>query len=340
LVRLNGMKPRALLFLLAACHHDAKPAPDALAPTATASASAAPSASATASPVPTPSAPLAIVDLGGGRFAIENDGADAARVKSAAAIERKTDTGWQALYIDVRDGYRLVEQCPARGTPVDACVSVPAHGELDPARWTGFNCSGQCNMICRANAFEGPGTFRLVVSTCDGARVEGPAFEMPSFRDPPALDRWALATNIASASVVRLDNASAAHADTSAPASPGHVAGFATKGAEHPLDSSVALGALRAFLQDGRGFDDKIMKRCAMGPMVGVRLERDLPSTAAARRQTVEIAMDFSCNKLFAAFGEGSHRVTLASHFDPSHRAAVTWAKAVFPGDAEIAKLR
>lgn len=316
---------------LAACQ-PTQPTTDAHAPAP--SASGAPSAGpSTTAPRPPPpaSTSLAIVNVGGGRFAIENGGDAPARVKLAAAIERKTDTGWTPLYIDVRDGYRLVEECPRREAQLDACVDVAAHGELDPARWTGFNCSGQCNMICRANAYEGPGTFRLVVSTCDGARVEGLPFDMPSDRGTAALDRWTIATGVVSATAVRLSLPSAPNFRADVPATPDHVAGFAVRpGTEHALDAA-SLGALRGLLQAEHGFDDQMLKRCALHDLVGVRVVREMPSTGTARRETVDIALDFTCKKLFAAFGEGKHRTAMATQFDPSQKAFAAWAKGAFP---------
>lgn len=325
------MRLRGLLAIAAlSCHPKAPPSE------ASPSASTAPDASFSASATrPAPAAAVTLVNVGGGRFRVENGGASVTRLRSAAAIERRTDAGWREVPIDLHHGYRLVERCPPAAEPVATCVPLAPREELDPARWTGLDCSGQCNDACRANSYEGPGTFRLVVTSCDGARVEGLPFEMPSPRGPAALDRWAVSRDVVSATVMRLELTSGKGA---APAE--EVAGFAVRpGTERPLDAP-AISSLRGLLEAPRGFDDTIVTRCATRQLAGVRLVRQLPSTDGPRRQTVELALDFACQRLFVAFGEGTRRVTLAPHFGPSRPAFVAWTKAALRGDRELAGLR
>jgi hypothetical protein len=90
------------------------------------------------------------------------------------------------------------------------------------------------------------------------------------------------------------------------------------------------------------GFDDEVMKRCAVEHLVGVRVVRRLATTGPPRTETVEIAMDFLCNKLFIVHGgeRGSERRVHATHFDPSRAAWIGWAKRALPEDREIAALR
>jgi hypothetical protein len=76
---------------------------------------------------------------------------------------------------------------PTEFNAVSACVRGArrpfvrlAPGEvLTVAPWRGYSCSGQCNQICRTNAYYGPGEFRFVVSRWpSGERVAGPPFAL------------------------------------------------------------------------------------------------------------------------------------------------------------------
>ncbi len=178
---------RSVLFVvLAACNQDAKAPIDARpAPTSSDATRDATSDATSGSSAPTASAtfPLSgivITNLSPGRFEVSNKGPAPVKLKTSASIERQdSGGGFQAIEsrFDVGKGYRLIEQCVATEPP---CVEIPASGKLYPVRWSGFNCSAQCNGTCRANSFEGPGTFRLVVTQCEGdAQVAGPTFELP-----------------------------------------------------------------------------------------------------------------------------------------------------------------
>lgn len=317
-----------MFLAVVACNHEPESAPDARSPAAT-------SASATVHPAP--AARVTIANFGAGRFEVRNDSSAAARVQTVATIERKTDAGWQALALDLGTGYRLVEECPRHEAQLDTCVDLAAGGALVPVRWSGMGCSAQCNGTCRANPFEGPGTFRLVVRSCDGAEVDGRPFDLPDPASEEALDRWALASDAGSATAMRLDVRPAFDATQTGA---DRVAGFAVRaGSEHPIDGA-AMDSLRSLLRNEHGFDDQIAKRCSMAHLVGVRFARSLATTGAPRTQKVDVAMDFVCDAFFAAFGDGPHRVVLASHFDPSRAAFVAWAKQAMPGDAEIAELK
>jgi hypothetical protein len=187
----------------------------------------------------------------------------------------------------------------------------------------------------------GPGTFRLVASTCDGVTIAGPPFDLPPVENASSLERWGLATNAVSATAMRLEKPGAGWNGAS-PTAPDRIAGFTVRaGTERPLDAA-ALGALLDRLRAPTGYDHRIAKRCAMDHLVGFRLTRRPATTGAARDEIVEIAVDFSCQKLFAARGgdRGRARTVLATHFDPSRAAFVALVKQALPGDAEIAKLR
>jgi hypothetical protein len=120
---------------------------------------------------------LTVKNLGSGAFAVENPTSSAVKLKTVTRLERKTDKGWEAIpngALDVGDGYRLVESCGA----APACTELGAGKTLRPVRWTGMNCSAQCNKNCDKNSYHPDGTYRLTVETCDGKTVvSGPPFE-------------------------------------------------------------------------------------------------------------------------------------------------------------------
>ncbi len=312
------------------------------APTVSPSASVTPSATPHATPDATPLA-IAITDFGGGRFQITNTSGEPIRVKTRASIERSMRDGtttWAAIddRIDLGSGYKLLERCG----PSDACVEIAPGATLTPVRWTGMGCSGQCNFTCRANSYEGPGLFRLTVDACDSrSERHGPErSRLPDITNEGGVDRFALATDVDSAIAVRLERPSTAGFDASQPRATDRIAGFAIRtGTEKPLDHS-ALDALTAWLRAPKNFDDVTMKRCAVHDLVGVRLTRHPRTTLATPvTEIVDVAMDFACNKLLVAFGEGANRKAEGTLFDPSRPAILAWAKGVFAGDAEIDKL-
>lgn len=335
----------AFTLALVACRSSSPTAPhkagsDPGAPSATTSATAPPPASAPA-PAATPAAPVTITNLLPGRFEIEASAP--ARLRTAAAIEqRQPDGSFRAIAeLDAGKGYRLVRTCDA---PEGACVDVAPGKALHPVPMRGFSCGAQCNDSCRANVWLGPGLFRLAARDCDGgAAHHGPAFELPSPRSEAAFVRWGLATKIARATIQRTD-LPPRFGPTPETRDPSRIAGFVSRGASRDLDAA-ALDALRALLRDEKGYDDLIAKRCKTEKHVGLRVYR-VPDTTAAREETVldevEIAIDFNCHKLFAAFGgeRGGARVVHATHFDPSRAGWLALARAALPGDKELARLR
>jgi hypothetical protein len=260
------------------------------------------------------------------------------KLATVARIEQKSGGDWKLLeHLDLNSGYRLVERCA--DTP-PACIDLLATTPLHPVPFRGFNCSAQCNDTCAANVWLGPGTFRLVVSTCDGAAVAGPPFELPPVDNSSLLERWGLAADAVSAAAMRLEKPGAGWNGAS-PAAPDRIAGFTVRaGTERPLDAAT-LAALLDRLRAPAGYDDRIAKRCAMDHLVGFRLTRRPASTGAAHDDIVEIAVDFTCQKLFAARGgsRGRARSVLGTHFDPSRAAFLALVKQALPGDAEIARL-
>jgi hypothetical protein len=273
---------------------------------------------------------VTITNLGPGRFEIDSTTNASVSLRTHTSIEQLDASGvFQPIESRLGNGmgYRLLETCPDVTDDGPQCVDLAPGGSFVPVRWTGFNCSAQCSPGCHANSFEGPGKYRLVVTACDGsARVVGPMFELPLV--DVLLERWGVTTDVTSATALRLD---LPHGGT------GEVAGFvARSGSEQPLDKGT-IDELVALLRNPHGFDDIVVKRCAMQHLVGVRLTRTLPTTGRAPRTvTTDVALDFTCQKIFTADGDAKHRVTSGGHFDPTRPAFVRWVKRAFPSDAEI----
>lgn len=311
-------------------HRVAPTAPDA-APSSSA-AREPPAASAGSAPAlgAAPSA-VALTLLGAGE--LEITAADTARVATAADIERRDEGGgWVRLEnLDLGKGYRLVAQC----TQSDTCSTVAQGAPLRVQPWHGLDCSAQCNGTCRANAWLGPGTFRFVVRDCEGKNpIASPAFVLPDAEhaSTAAFDRWKMTEGVVRAEAMRL-----AHP----PVRWDPQSGLAGIPAKSPVTlSAAAIASFTTLMRTPRGFDDQVRKRCVTEHWVGVRLTRQLATTGAAAREDVtEIAFDLACDKLFAVRGTGSDRPTTTTHFDPSRRAILAWAKTVFADDGELAKL-
>jgi hypothetical protein len=107
-----------------------------------------------------------------GAFAIEASSSGAAFQKQGR-IEQRTADGWRTVF----DEFSLVEDCEAVAT-LPACVTLPLGAVLRPVPWSGYTCSGQCPRPCKKNFYRPPGTFRLVLASCEGERVTGVPFHM------------------------------------------------------------------------------------------------------------------------------------------------------------------
>jgi len=309
----------AALVLVVACHDVQETRVLTVPPLATGSAT--PGAIAPSTPPP-----FTITVMTPGAFEIENTTGAPVTLGTRASIEREDGT---LLNLDLGRGLRLVEQCPQ--TEPDRCVVLPAHATLRPVPWSGFDCSAQCNKTCRANNWEGGGKFRFVVRTCDSVHtVTTPSFTVPRDSRPGPFARQSITTDIVSATVARLELPSQQFA-LGAPASRDHIAGFRVKpGTEKPIDKTLA-DAFALLVQNENGFDDEIAKRCLMTDLVGVRLVRHPPTTGPMKEDVVEIAFDQTCSKFFAVRGDTSHRVEMATHYDPQRPAFLAWAKRAVP---------
>lgn len=333
-----------VLLATAACAREPAPRPsvaDAL-PAASlstpgpASPSAAPPIASAPPPAAAPSAPaLTLTNLETGAFEIGNPGRDAREVAVTAALQRREGDSWADVPgLDANLGYRLVETCPAPEAAPPACVRLGAGAVLRPVPWQGLSCSAQCNGTCRANAWLGPGTFRLAVRSCDGGAVTvGPPFELPGpDHSGPALKRWGLSGDALTATVARLDLGP--HA-----AGAKQIAGFDARARSGRPLSAADLSALVALLRSPRGYNDTIARRCLMKHLVGFRIERQLATTGEPRQAVTEIAIDFQCHKLLAV-SRSDASVGHGTHFDGLHADYLALVQRALPDDAEIAKLR
>ncbi|HSQ65906.1 MAG TPA: hypothetical protein VLM85_21945, partial [Polyangiaceae bacterium] len=222
------------------------------------------------------------------------------------------------------------------------CVDVAPGHPFVPVPWSGFDCSAQCNKSCRENSFEGPGTFRLVVHACDDdAIAAGPAFELPEVLRAHDLERWGLASDVAKVTIARLEFPAKGGFDAAAPAAPDHIAGFVVRAGSERVLEQASADALLALVRDHKGFDDQTVDRCAVRHLVGFRLERTPPTTGAAHSETAEIALDFTCDKLFAAHRGGAlPRKAIGVRFSPSRAGFLALVKRALPGDPELAGLK
>jgi hypothetical protein len=104
-------------------------------------------------------------------ISVVNRGPSAAELGTAIAIEVEHDG---AFVPTDRGGLTLRYDC-AQEPP--ACVTLAPGAELIPPEWLGTWGDVQC--VCTRCGPVEPGTYRFVVTTCDGAhRVEGTPFTM------------------------------------------------------------------------------------------------------------------------------------------------------------------
>lgn len=311
------------LFLVACGHTEPQTAPSASPPAIAGTASVAPKPVATARPAK--DAPKVVTTIiGPGQLEVEANGVSLA---SDVVIDGKGRGETSAFKpVITNEPYLLAESCGARPAP-GAC-STPDH-PIHPVAWTGMTCGSQCPTGCRANVPVGPGTFRFVVSSCDRKTTyPSPEFEFGGADDMQANDRHWAAKSTKKGSIARLELPIKWDATTAPSATT--IAGMTIEGNEQPLDDETRM-ALAGALDSTTGYDDRIAKRCAMGKLVGFKLTRTLPTTSdQAKEQTNEIAVDFTCQKIFISRGDHAPRLVHASHFDPSRPAFVAIAKKYF----------
>jgi hypothetical protein len=116
---------------------------------------------------------LELVDPPGG-LRLVNPGSTPVTIEATIAVERL----WEQAWIPVVTEFHAVSRCNGLNTPAQSEIAPATKLEVVP--WQGFSCSGQCNKICDKNVYNGPGTFRFVVTTVPaGERLVSPAFVLP-----------------------------------------------------------------------------------------------------------------------------------------------------------------
>jgi len=118
-----------------------------------------------------------------GAFEVVNEG-DEVSLSSHVQVQSPFNGTWQKVSTEVR----LVRSCTSAQVP--DCITLRRGERLRPPPWTGYSCSSQCAMSCRANMIHPPGTFRFLVTSCSGDwSVAGSAFymekELRPWFDPP-----------------------------------------------------------------------------------------------------------------------------------------------------------
>lgn len=132
-----------------------------------------PAARTTHPPGPAPVVVVRGTPGGGGQVTIdvENRGTELARLAPAIAVERERGDG----SFEAVDGIASLTLRPDCRTEPPACVELAPGAVLHPPEWLGTHGDAQC--ICTRCAPVEAGTYRFVLTTCDGAhRLEGVSF--------------------------------------------------------------------------------------------------------------------------------------------------------------------
>ena len=107
-----------------------------------------------------------------GEFRVINRG-ETIQLNSTVKVQQKTPGGWQDAPVT---NLRLRASCEA-GAATE-CMTLAAGASLQPPSWTGSYCSSQCLSNCNLDGPAPPGTYRYVISSCDGEhKFVSPPFE-------------------------------------------------------------------------------------------------------------------------------------------------------------------
>jgi len=118
------------------------------------------------------SGPVIELGAGFGEFSVRTLG-DAVSLNTSVAIEQKTNGKWAR--VNVTNLY-LRESCDASQPP--QCRRLEANSKVTAVRWRGNFCWSQCPAHCRLDGPAPPGTYRFVVTSCNGKQmIASPEFE-------------------------------------------------------------------------------------------------------------------------------------------------------------------
>lgn len=121
--------------------------------------------------------PSITVNLGQrfGEFIVINHGAGTS-LQSTVIIEERSGGKW--IHIPVSN-MELRKSClPTSSYP--ECIELAADSTLRPVPWTGRYCYSQCPNACRLDGPAPPGTYRFVITSCDGKHT----YASPPFKKP------------------------------------------------------------------------------------------------------------------------------------------------------------
>jgi hypothetical protein len=135
-------------------------------------------ATAQALPQAAPALRLELTNETGG-LRLVNSGSEPLMIRSAIAVEKEEGHDW----VSIATEYHAVAQCGPQSA-VDP-VDIAPGATFTVVPWRGFSCSGQCDAVCRANIYYGPGAFiygpgAFIVTTLPGGqRSTSPTFLLP-----------------------------------------------------------------------------------------------------------------------------------------------------------------
>jgi len=97
-----------------------------------------------------------------GSFRLVNSGPSIS-LNSAVEVERQENGDWQNARVS---NLLLIRSCQEKAS--QKCIQLAARATLQPPPWRGNYCSSQCPVPCDLDGPLPPGTYRFVITSCDG----------------------------------------------------------------------------------------------------------------------------------------------------------------------------
>lgn len=171
-----------------------------------------------------------------------------------------------------------------------------------------------------------------------------PAPEPPAGLTSPGRDRWLAARDAKRATVARADQPINWDADEPVDTHPDRFAGLKLrKGTTRELSPSE-LARFAELLRDPKGFNDDIRRRCVKGRFLAFRLSPLDHQLVGMSAPITDVMIDFDCGSIWVVSEEsGDHsrrRTVTDGYIDPSFAAFRDFARALFPGDRDLATVR
>jgi len=147
--------------------------------------------------------------------------------------------------------------------------------------------------------------------------------------------RWRAASAVERVTVSRLDARDPQ--DPVKVGDPNRLAGFKViADTTHELAEGL-LGDLTKWMRAEDGFNDKVVRRCARGAMVGILLKHKLPRGI---KESSALAVDFTCNSLVLVRERDGKGMVTASFFDASRAELLSIVRRALPDDSDLTRLR